>query len=226
MRVRVVNRGVGSVSFVTALLLLALLPGAGIVAAATTVALPSAESPVKPGEETPASQTLEDLPSNGVWVPYSVQGADVVQERQQQQLVPPVRQACPAGTTSYPVPNESYSCVSVYADNANTGHLVGMRQGGPNSFGLQKAMSKHGLDEETLAYVVVNNAFGILQQSTGRYLYGLRYEVGGVGIIAVEVYEERQPSAVFNDGHALGVVTAFCPGYQGPCPPGVNESIP
>jgi len=223
--VRVVNRRIGSVNFVAVLLLLALFPGAGIGVAATAVAPPLTDSPPAQGE-APAPQTLEALPPNGVWVPYSVDSADALQKRQQHQLVPPVRQACPAGTSSYPAPNDSYSCVSVYSDNANMGHPVGMRRGGPNSFGLQRAMSKHGLDEETLAYVVVNNAFGILQESTGRYLYGLRYEVGGVGIVAVEVYEQRQPSTVFNDGHALGVVTAFCPGYQGACPPGINESIP
>ena len=35
------------------------------------------------------------------------------------------------------------------------------------------------------------------------------------------MYEQREPDPDFNDGYALGVVTAFCPSYD-VCPPGVN----
>lgn len=203
-----------------ALLLTGMGSGTGLAASWTSSAPGS-----QPGENASTVRQLESLPNGGTWVPYRLDTPEVYTTLAAPQLVAPRRLACPAGTANYPAPNQSYSCVSVYADNGNAGHLVGIRRGGPNSFGLQKAMVKHGLTERTLAYVIVNNAHGTFQQSTGRYLYGLRYEVNGVGIVAVEVYEQRKPSAVFDDGYALGVVTAFCPGYQGKCPPGVNESI-
>jgi hypothetical protein len=57
------------------------------------------------------------------------------------------------------------------------------------------------------------------------HLYGLRYEVGGVGIVSVEVYVQKAPGTP-TDNYDFGVVTAFCPGYNGPCPAGVNQSIP
>jgi hypothetical protein len=115
--------------------------------------------------------------------------------------------------------------MAFYADNGNVGHPVLLRQGAAGDFGYLHALVDHGLDEETIAYVIVNNAAGQRQQN-GRFLYGLRYEVAGVGLIAVEVYEQREPHENFNDGEGLGVVTAFCPGFDGHCPEGINESIP
>ncbi|MDN5858130.1 MAG: hypothetical protein L0H84_05855 [Pseudonocardia sp.] len=74
--------------------------------------------------------------------------------------------------------------------------------------------------------MIVNNAAGRLRLN-GRFQYGLRYEVAGVGIVAVEVNDVRQPSSnAFDDGEGLGVVTAYCVGFSGPCPDGINESLP
>lgn len=46
-----------------------------------------------------------------------------------------------------------------------------------------------------------------------------------VGILAVEVIEDRRPSSASPDDCKLGVVTACCKGYD-QCPPGVNQSLP
>jgi hypothetical protein len=100
-----------------------------------------------------------------------------------------------------------------------------LRQGAAGDFGYLHALVDHGLDEESIATVIVNNLAGRLQLN-GRFQYGLRYEVAGVGIVAVEVYEVRQPSNAFDDGEGLGVVTAYCVGFSGPCPDGINESLP
>ena len=101
-----------------------------------------------------------------------------------------------------------------------------LRQGMAGQFGYLHTLVDHGLDEETLAYVIVNNAAGRIQRETGRFLYGLEYQVAGVGVVAVEVYEQREADPTFKDGDGLGVVTAFCVGFNGPCPSGINESIP
>jgi hypothetical protein len=114
-----------------------------------------------------------------------------------------------------------------YADNGNAGHPVLLRRGvaGKDGFGYLHGLVDHGLDEETIATVIVNNAAG-RKQSNNRYQYGLEYRVAEVGIVAIEVYEERRPPDEFRDGDGLGVVTAFCVGFSGPCPEGINESLP
>jgi hypothetical protein len=115
-----------------------------------------------------------------------------------------------------------------YADNANAGHPVLLRRGAadPKGFGYLHALVDHGLDEETIATVIVNNAAGRRQDPPTRFQYGLEYRVADVGIVAIEVYEERRPPDEMRDGDGLGVVTAFCVGFNGPCPEGINESLP
>lgn len=178
--------------------------------------------------EVPARATLT---AAGTWVVYD--GAVATSRvgrsvgRSQYGLVRPVARPCRPGTTSYPAPNQRFNCIGYYADNGNTGHPVLLRQGAAGDFGYLHALVDHGLDEESIATVIVNNA-APLKQSNGRYLYGMRYEVAGVGVVAVEVYEERRPPGEFGDGDGdgLGVVTAFCVGFTGPCPEGINESLP
>lgn len=70
--------------------------------------------------------------------------------------------------------------MAYYRDNGNTGHPVLLRQGAKQDFGYLHAFLDHGLDEESIATVIVNNAAGRIQPN-GRLLYGLRYEVAGVG---------------------------------------------
>lgn len=154
---------------------------------------------------------MADLPSNGTWVPYSVgegSSASSATSRANQVLVPPVARPCPPGKTNYPAPNERFNCMAFYADNGNVGHPVLLRQGAAGDFGYLHALIDHGLDEETIAYVIVNNAAG-QRQPNGRFLYGLRYEVAGVGLIAVEVYGQREPHENFNDGEGLGCCHRF-----------------
>jgi hypothetical protein len=166
-------------------------------------------------------RTMAD-PSTGRWAPYPVAGQrapDIVPR-----LVKPVAQPCRPAATRYRPPFERFRCMAFYRDNGNHGHPVLLRQGAASDFGYLHALVDHGLDEETIASVIVNNAAGI-RQPNGRFLYGLRYEVGGVGIVAVEVYEQRAPHEDFVDGDGAGVITAFCVGLDR-CPEGINESIP
>jgi hypothetical protein len=130
--------------------------------------------------------------------------------RPAQYLVRPVARPCRPGTTNYPAPNQRFSCVGSYADNGNAGHPVLLRRGNadPRGFGYLHALVDHGLDEETIATVIVNNAAGL--RSGDRFIYGLEYRVADVGIVAIEVHEERQPPNGINDRDGLGVVTAFC----------------
>ena len=196
-----------------------------LVLTGTGAAATSEVSPAAVPESVEQARTAEphaSLPPGGAWMPYIPKTSAA--SAQPLQLVRPVPQLCPPGTSNYPAPNQAYNCMAVYSDNANGGHPVGLRQGFAGGFGYLHAFVDHGVDEETIGTVIANNAFGELQPN-GRHRYGLRFEVADVGIIAVEVYEQREPSSAFNDGYALGVVTAFCPGYD-VCPPGVNESIP
>lgn len=198
---------------------------AALVSTGTATAATSEATPTATHESTEQARTTEShvsLPPSGSWMPYTPKASAA--SAQQHRLVRPIPRPCPPGTSSYPPPNQVYNCMAVYSDNANTGHPVGLRQGFAGGFGYLHALVDHGVDEETIGTVIANNAYGALQPN-GRYRYGLRFEVADVGIIAVEVYEQREPDPDFNDGHALGVVTAFCPGYD-VCPPGVNESIP
>lgn len=156
--------------------------------------------------------------------PVESSTATPVQQARAQQLVRPIDRPCPAGTTNYPPPNQAYSCLSVYFDNANSGHPVGLRQGRAGGFGYLHALQDHNVDEETIGTVIVNSAAGIAQ-GNDRFLYGLEFRVADVGIIAVEVIEDRKPSGASPDNYALGVVTAYCKGYD-KCPDGVNETIP
>lgn len=168
------------------------------------------------------------LPAGGTWLRYRDSSAAVVAGELRPTLMPlvrPIPRPCRPGTTNYGEPNRRFNCLAYYADNGNTGHPVLLRQGAAGEFGYLHALVDHGLDEESIATVIVNNAAGRLQ-SNGRFQYGMRYEVAGVGIVAVEVYEERQPATAFDDGDGLGVVTAFCVGFSGPCPAGINESLP
>ncbi|MGH3907684.1 MAG: hypothetical protein ACRDTE_26415 [Pseudonocardiaceae bacterium] len=192
-----------------------MLAGTG---ATTAAAAPPDSATMKTEQDSPG--TVTSLPPGGNWILYNPK----ISERTSQQLVRPVARPCPAGTTNYPAPNEAYSCLSVYSDNANSGHPVGLRQGRSGGFGYLHALQDHDVDEETIGTVIANSAAGIAQ-GNDRYLYGLRYEVNGVGIIAVEVIEDRKPSGASPDNYALGVVTAYCKGHDR-CPPGVNESIP
>jgi hypothetical protein len=114
----------------------------------------------------------------------------------------------------------------VYSDNAGTGHPVGLRQGrtGEGAFGLLHALVDHNVDEETIATVIANSAAGIAQ-GNNRFLYGLEFRVADVGLIAVEVIEDRNPSTAAPDNYALGVVTAYCKGLDR-CPDEVNATIP
>ncbi len=197
--------------------ILMLMP-AGTGVATATAAPPESSAATKAELHDP--RAVAALPSGGKWVLYNSETSQVAA----QQLVRPVRHDCPAGTTNYPAPNEAYSCLSVYSDNANAGHPVGLRQGRSGGFGYLHALQDHDVDEETIGTVIANSAAGIAQ-GNDRFLYGLRYEVNGVGIIAVEVIEDRKPSGASPDNYALGVVTAYCKGHDR-CPPGVNESIP
>jgi len=165
------------------------------------------------------------LPAGGTWFAYDpAKRAET--SRPAQMLVRPTPRPCRPGTTNYPAPNQRFSCMGYYADNGNAGHPVLLRRGAadPAGFGYLHALVDHGLDEESIATVIVNNAAGI--RSGDRFLYGLEYRVADVGIVAVEVYEERRPPNEISDGDGLGVVTAFCKGFTGPCPEGINESLP
>lgn len=140
-------------------------------------------------------------------------------------LVRPIRRACPVGTTNYSGPAQPFSCLAVYSDNANGGHPVGLRQGRPDpaGFGLLHVITDHNLDELSIATTITNNAGGIAQ-GNNRFLYGMRYEIAGVGLIAVEVIEDRSPSNAAPDAFSLGVVTAYCVGMTR-CPDEVDQSI-
>jgi hypothetical protein len=85
------------------------------------------------------------------------------------------------------------------------------------------AVQDHNLDEHSIATTIVNSAAGILRPD-GRFTYGLIYQVGGVGLIAVEVIESRSPSNEPGDQEGLGVVTAYCRGMDR-CPDEVDRSI-
>jgi hypothetical protein len=140
-------------------------------------------------------------------------------------LVRPGRQPCPSGTTNYIGPAQPYSCLAVYSDNAGRGHPVPLRQGhaDPAGFGLLHALQDHNVDEQTIATIIVNNAAGVAQ-GNNRFIYGLRFEVAGLGLVAVEVLEDRNPSTAAPDGQELGVLTAYCKGMTR-CPDEVNTSI-
>lgn len=163
------------------------------------------------------------LPGGGAWTRIDAARTD---RPTVPGLVRPIRQPCRPGTTGYPPPNDRFDCLGFYRDNANAGHPVLLRRGasGATGFGYLHALIDHGLDENSIATIIVNSAAGQIQDN-GRFLYGMRYEVDGVGIVAVEVYEQRQPPDDFVDGDGLGVVTAFCVGFDGLCPEGVNESL-
>jgi hypothetical protein len=170
------------------------------------------------------------LPSNGHWVAYSPvtsetsSGSDAARP---QALIPAVRRPCPRGTKNYPAPHQAFDCKTNFAANGGRGHLVGFRKGGPRvRFGAYKIRKKHGLTAESVGDAITNNRHGIYQPNRRRWLYGLKFEVAGQPIVRLEVYEQRRHSNQFNDGYALGVVTAYCPGYQGKCPPGTNASLP
>lgn len=169
---------------------------------------------------------MADLPPGGRWVPYVTAGVvpSVRSVGQPPPLVRPEVRPCRRGTTDYPPLNRRFNCLGYYQDNANRGHPVLLRLGAAGDFGYLHGLLDHGLDEESIATVVVNNAAG-RTQTNDRFLYGLRYEVGGVGLVAVEVYEQRTPDDAFRDGDGLGVVTAFCVGLDR-CPDGINESLP
>jgi len=207
----------------------------GLVAALVVVALAVA----MPGYSVNAATTdpwpgqaavpgdVTTLPAGGKWVAYEPDpGTTSSESAAAAGLVHPVEHACPSGTTNYPAAKRAYNCLSTYHDNGNKGHSVGLRQGrtGSSAFGYLHALQDHGLDEQSIGTVIVNNAAGI-SQGNSRYLYGLRYEVNDVGILAVEVIEDRKPSSASPDSYKLGVVTAYCKGYT-KCPAGVNASLP
>lgn len=166
------------------------------------------------------------LPAGGEWVAYEPDPGTTSSKTAAAGLVHPVEHACPSGTTNYPAAKRAYNCLSTYHDNGNSGHSVGLRQGrtGSSAFGYLHALQDHGLDEQSIGTVIVNNSAGI-SQGNSRYLYGLRYEVNDVGILAVEVIEDRKPSSASPDNYKLDVVTAYCKGYT-KCPAGVNASLP
>ncbi|MGB6162786.1 MAG: hypothetical protein WBF75_09475 [Pseudonocardiaceae bacterium] len=100
-----------------------------------------------------------------------------------------------------------------------------MRQGhaDPAGFGLLHAVGDHNIDENSIATTIVNSAAGIAQ-GNNRFLYGMTYEIAGLGLLSVEVLEDRQPSTASPDSDALGVLTAYCVGMTR-CPDEVDESI-
>lgn len=143
----------------------------------------------------------------------------------QAELVRPITFPCPRGTANYKGRAQPYSCLVVFKDNANRGHSVGLRQGrsGETGFGLLHALLDHNVDQETIGTVIVNSAAGI--KNGTRFLYGLRFETNGIGLIAVEVIEDRAPSTEAPDQEALGVLTEYCKGLDR-CPDWVNQSLP
>jgi hypothetical protein len=100
-----------------------------------------------------------------------------------------------------------------------------LRQGhaDPAGFDLLHALQDHNVDEHTIATVIFNSAAGE-DQGANRFRYGLRFEVAGLGLVAVEVIEDRSPSTASPDRQGLGVLTAYCVGMTR-CPDEVNESI-
>lgn len=172
---------------------------------------------------------LDALPPGGEWVPYRAEPNSDRPARATAEaggLVRAIERGCPAGTTDYPK-RRAYNCLSTYRDNGNQGHSVGLRQGrsDPNGFGYLHAIIDHNLDEESIGTTIVNNAAGIAQ-GNNRYLYGLRYQIDSRTVVAVEVIEDRNASTASPDNYRLGVVTAYCKGYSGDCPPGVNAALP
>lgn len=145
---------------------------------------------------------------------------------------------CPTNTQNHTGPAQPYSCLAVYLDNANRGHHVLLRQGhgDPAGFGLLHAVNDHNIDEHSIATTIVNSAAGIFQPNLStdpdsggpaggqRYLYGMTYEVGSLGLVSVEVREDRAPSTASTDNDSLGVLTAYCVGMTR-CPDEVDESI-
>lgn len=161
-------------------------------------------------------------PEPGHWVAYQPQSSA------KQELVPPIRRPCPGGTTNYPGDAARYNCLSVYGDNANRGHLVGLRQGTPDpaGFGFLHALQDHNVDEETIGTIIANNAAGI-DQGNDRFLYGLRYEVAGRPVVFLELIEDRKPSRAAPDDYSLGTVTSYCRGQpNNECPDWVNDTVP
>ncbi|MET0821211.1 MAG: hypothetical protein ABWY58_09615 [Aeromicrobium sp.] len=211
----VLNKKRGSLVAAAVAAVLATVPGTSA----------GAVSPDPGSAGSASSANVAMLPPGGTWVAYEPD-ATSSKTAAAAGLVRPVEHACPAGTTNYPAAKRAFNCLSTYHDNGNKGHSVGLRQGrtGSSAFGYLHALQDHGLDEQSIGTVIVNNAAGI-SQGNSRYLYGLRYEVNDVGILAVEVIEDRKPSAASPDDYKLGVVTAYCKGYD-QCPPGVNESLP
>lgn len=185
----------------------------------------------------PQVEQLAELPAGGTSVPYSPASESSAEGDVSAQamgpLVAPVNLGCPAGTTAYPPPNDIYSCVAVYGDNANRGDSaggfdVGMRAGraDPSGFGLLHAAVDHNLAQRTLAYVVVNNAEPRYRED-GRLDYGLTYEYADVGILSIEVIVEPAVDdlEMTPDNSAFGLTTAYCVGVN-VCPDGVNASFP
>lgn len=124
-----------------------------------------------------------------------------------------------------------FNCITTYREDGNGGPdpTIGLRRGDPDlepGFGLEKILKKHGVNQRTIGYAIVNNAVG-LTQPNGNELYGIKAMLGEVELLAVEVIVQQAPSdePVAPDRFNLGVVTAYCKGFDGQCPPGVNESI-
>jgi hypothetical protein len=181
--------------------------------------------PVADPAATAAIRSVAELPAGGRWVLDS--GATLGErpaQAAQPRLVDPIPQPC-RRERSHPPGFQKFNCLAYYKDNGNQGHPVLLRVGtrGERGFGYLHTYLDHGLDERTVATVIVNNAFGI-KQPNDRFRYGLRYQFGSHTVLSIEVYEQREPHEDFDDGDGLGVVTAFCVGMER-CPEGINESI-
>lgn len=193
--------------------------------------------------QTPAVYTTkawvksESLPSEITWVAYSPVGGEAGPHNARRaavasELVVPVPEACPPGTTNYGGTLARFDCITIFRENGNQGEdpTIGLRRGDPTrepGFGRDKILNKHGINQRTIGYTIVNNRVGITQPN-GNELYGLEARVDDMPIgVNVEVIVQQAPSnePTAPDQLNLGVVTAYCKGFDGLCPAGVNESI-
>lgn len=204
----------------------------GVVAAIAATA-GAQTTPLAAGESRDGA-AANPLSAEGTWTAYKpLAGGDArtALRATAPELVVPQKLGCPPGTSNYPGTLARYNCLATYRDNGNEGPdpSIGLRRGDATlepGFGLDKILFKHGINQRTLGYVVVNNREGIPQEN-GNEKYGLYFAVNGIPQVAVEVIVQQAPdhADVAPDTYNLGIVTAYCVGFDGLCPPGLNESV-
>lgn len=165
------------------------------VASLVTVAgPPAAQLPSLLASVAPAWAPGRPLPPETTWFSYNPLSPESTQNESERAAagdvyVVPIPEACPPGTTDYPVAR--FNCITTYREDGNRGPdpTIGLRRGDPD----------------------IEPGFGARRCRT----------VGDRGDRPAGTVGRADRPDRFN----LGVVTAYCKGFDGQCPAGVNESV-